>query len=193
MASQDKIIEMILAVKTIYPYYAKNNDEMATEVLIKTWTTLLKEYPDKAVEMAFFKCLQTCKMPPTPADIIEVINSTIKSKEPTGEELWSVSCEAMKRASYFIAQFGHTYIDGRDGTLTQGEQARKKVSELWDSLPQKIKMYFADEREFIRRSRELEFSDYERDRFLKAMPVMEKRMEYNGLLLNSPELRLMLE
>lgn len=193
MASQEKIIEMIYAVKTMYPYYAKNNDEMATKILIKTWTSLLKEYPDNAVEMAFYKCLQTCKMPPTPADVIEVIKSTVRSTEPTPEELWTVSCEMMKKASYFIAQFGHTYIDGRDGNLTQGEQARKKVSELWNSLPEKIRMYFADEREFIRRSRELEFTDYERDRFLKAMPIMDKRQEYRELMLESPELRLMIE
>ena len=90
MASQEKIIEMIYSVRAVYPYYAKNNNEMETQALVKTWTMLLKDYPDKAVEAAFYKCLQTCKMPPTPADVIEVIKSLVSSKEPTGEELWSI-------------------------------------------------------------------------------------------------------
>ena len=193
MASQEKIIEMIYSVRAVYPYYAKNNNEMETQALVKTWTMLLKDYPDKAVEAAFYKCLQTCKMPPTPADVIGVIKSLVSSQEPTGEELWSVCCENMRKANYYIHQFHYTYVDGADGNLSQGEQARKKVTEVWNSLPEKIRMYFASENEFIRRSRELEFSDYERDRFLRAMPIMEKRQEFKGMMLESPEFRLMIE
>lgn len=193
MASQEKIIEMIYSVRAVYPYYAKNTNEMETQALVKTWTMLLKDYPDKAVESAFYKCLQTCKMPPTPADVIEVIKSLVRSQEPTGEELWSICCEGMRKANYYTHQFHYTYVDGMDGNLSQGEQARKKVTEVWNSLPEKIRMYFATENEFIRRSRELEFSDYERDRFLRAMPIMEKRQEFKGMMLESPEFRLMLE
>ena len=74
MASQNKIIEMIAAIKTIYSYYAKDTD---VQMLVKTWAVLLKNYPDDAVEVAFYKCLQTCKMPPTPADVIEKLSDLI--------------------------------------------------------------------------------------------------------------------
>ena len=51
MASQNKIIQMIAAIKTIYSYYAKETD---VEMLLKTWTMLLKDYPDNAVEVALY-------------------------------------------------------------------------------------------------------------------------------------------
>ena len=71
MASKNKIIEMIASIKTIYPYYAKDTD---VEMLVQTWTVLLKDYSDQEIQAAFYKALQTCKMPPTPADIIEKID-----------------------------------------------------------------------------------------------------------------------
>ena len=87
MATKNKITEMIAAVKTIYPYYAKDAD-VAT--LVKTWAVLLKDYPDDAVSVAFYKALQTCKMPPTPADVIENLDEMAKAMGQTDEELWQV-------------------------------------------------------------------------------------------------------
>ena len=84
MASQNKITEIIAAIKTIYPYYAKDAD---VSVLVKLWNSLLREFPDEVVEVAFYKCLQTCKMPPTPAEVLENIKAMQEATEPTDEEL----------------------------------------------------------------------------------------------------------
>ena len=54
MASQKKIIEMIMSIKAIYPYYAKDTD---IELTVKTWTILLKNIPDDITEIAFHKAL----------------------------------------------------------------------------------------------------------------------------------------
>lgn len=42
MASQKKIVEMIMIIKTVYPYYAKDTN---AEMLVNTWNLLLREYP----------------------------------------------------------------------------------------------------------------------------------------------------
>lgn len=96
MASQNKITEMIAAIKTIYPYYAKDAN---VSILVKTWMALLNDYPDDVVEAAFFQALKVCKMPPTPADIIEKIKEMQASLEPTIEELWDTYITQLKKDS----------------------------------------------------------------------------------------------
>lgn len=193
MASQNKIIEMIGSVKTIYPYYARDMTDSMIETLIRTWSMLLKSYDDSAVEMAFFKCLQTCKMPPTPADIIEQIQSMQKSIEPSDEELWAVYVDTLRHTYDQVTRFGYTFIDHTG--ISQGDQARMKVEELWKSLPEKIKTYLGAKGELIRQAQQwgvsADFATYEKPRFLKAMPIMEKRQEYHALMLGGGNQKLL--
>ena len=186
MATTDKIIEMIGAIKTIYPYYSKDIslEQMAT--LVKTWETLLKNYPDDVVEIGFYKSLQICKMPPTPADVIEQINGIIEAYEPSNEELWGVYEKALRDTWQQMQMFGYTYIDSTG--ISQGQQARNKVEAIWAGLPEKIKLHIASMGELMRLAREYNFNDdfctFEKQRFIKAMPIMKKRQEYSGLMLD---------
>lgn len=181
MASQNKIIEMIGAIKTIYSYYAKDTN---VALLVNTWTRLLDGYDDAIVGAAFYKCLQVCKMPPTPADVIEQINALRKANEQTDEELWTIYNRALIATADQVARFEYTFIDSSG--ISQGEQARRKVEEIWQSLPDKIKGYLASKGELMRNAREnnfdASFSSWEKQRFMKAMPIMEKRKEYSDML-----------
>lgn len=185
MASQNKIIEMIGSVKTIYPYYARDLADNMIETLVRTWGTLLKSYSDEVVEMAFYNCLQTCKMPPTPADIIDQIKAMNKALEPSDEQLWTVYIDALRQTYDQMTRFSHTFIDSTG--VSQGAQARKKVDDLWNGLPEKIKNYLGSKGELMRNaqtwSAAQDFGTYEKPRFMKAMPIMEKRQEYNALML----------
>lgn len=170
MATQKKIIEMIGSVKTIYPYYAKESD---VETLVKTWTLLLKDYPDKAVDVAFVKCLQTCKMPPTPADVIEQLNRLIEATEPSDEELWSIYTKALRKTykemGYLLYPlFGETSAD-----------AHRRIEKIWNELPDRLQYYIGSKGELMRMSRDYSDEDlkYEKTRFLKMMPTMKKREE----------------
>lgn len=174
MASQKKIIEMIGSVKTIYPYYAKDTD---VQILVKTWTLLLKDYPDKAVDVAFFKCLQTCKMPPTPADVIEQLNSMAEALEATDEELWSEYTLALKKVERQLGYlqyplFGETTAD-----------AHKRIEAVYDGLPERLRYYIGSKGELMRMARDYTDNDlkFEKQRFLKTMPSMKKRAEYKKI------------
>ncbi len=170
MATQKKIIEMIGSVKTIYPYYAKETD---VETLVKTWTLLLKDYPDKAVDVAFVKCLQVCKMPPTPADVIEQLNSMLEATEPSDEELWSLFTKALRKTykemGYLLYPlFGET-----------SDHAHKRVEDVWNGLPERLQYYIGSKGEMMRMARDYTDDDlkYEKTRFLKMMPTLKKRQE----------------
>lgn len=180
MASQNKIIEMIAAIKTIYSYYAKDTD---VQMLVKTWTVLLKNYSDEAVEVAFYKCLQTCKMPPTPADVIEKLDEMVKLDEPTHEELWNTFTKALRKASSLVYKFDFNFVEANG--KTQGQNARAEFNALWNALPDEIKRYFGGSGELIRLSKasdeELKF---ERTRFFKTIPTIQKRRETEQLRLS---------
>lgn len=174
----NKITEIIGGIKTIYPYYATDTN---VETLARTWKLLLKDYPDKAVEIAFYKCLQTCKKPPTPADVIEALNAMIDSTEPTEEELWDCFTKALKQTEKEAYCFNFTFR-GPDGK-TQGEVARENVQKIWDNLPEKIKRYIGSKNELIRMARNYTADElkFEKGRFLKAMPTIKARQEFTSL------------
>ena len=182
MASQNKIIEMIGAIKTIYSYYAKDTN---VQLLVNTWTRLLHSYEDGLVEAAFYKCLQTCKMPPTPADVIEQINALRKADEQSDEDLWAVYHRALIMTADQMSRFNYTYVD--ESGLSQGQQARNKVEQIWQGLPDKIKSYLSSKGELMRNANDnnldASFAQWEKQRFMKAMPIMEKRQEYSAMLL----------
>lgn len=177
MASINKITEIIAAIKTIYPYYAKESD---VPTLVKTWEVLLRDFPDNEVDIALYKCLQTCKTPPTPADVIEKLEAINKALEPTDEELWNEFVRSIIEAERQIYRFDYTFIESNG--LTQGENARNKVEIIWQSVPEKVKQYIGSKGEFIRMAQRYRYSDdelkYEKNRFLKTMPTIHKRNEY---------------
>lgn len=181
MANINTITEIIASIKTIYSYYAKDTD---VEALVKTWNVLLKNYPDNAVEVAFYKCLQTCKTPPTPADVIEQLNAMIATNEQTDEELWSLFTKAVRQTENQMYYFPFTFVE--ENGKTQGENAKIKVQEIWDNLPEKLKTYLGGKSELLRIAKTYtdEELKYERNRFFKTMPTIAKRQEYTELKLS---------
>ncbi len=171
MASKNKIIEMIASIKTIYSYYAKDTD---VEMLVNTWTLLLKDYPDNAVEAAFYKCLQVCKMPPTPADVIEKMDAMLNAAQPTDEQLWSEFVAALKKVEAEVYYLKYPKF---------GVDHRANIQNCWDNLDNKVKQYLGSKGELMRiatnyTDEELKF---EKNRFLKAMTTLQARADHLAL------------
>ena len=173
MASQKKIVEMITAIKTIYSYYAKDCD---IELLVQTWGVLLRDYKDDIVDIAFYNAMQSCKVPPTPADIIERVKEMQKASDPTPESLWNELRAAIKETQKQMYYFRFNYID--NSGISQGDRARKKVDDVWNALNEKLKSYLSSKEEMIAIARNDEDDlKYEKSRFLKTLPIIEKRID----------------
>ena len=183
MASKNTIVKMIMAMKTVFPYYAKESENA---VLVETWEMLLSKYPDELVQMAFMKSLETCTQPPTPAHIISIIKDAEKSNDLTDEELWDVLCDTLRKVRRQVYMFQFTAIEANG--KTQGQNARLRIEEIWNKLHPKLKQFTATESGLIRLS-ELNDDDlkYEKNRFLKTIPVIEKRMEMAHELEMNPQ------
>lgn len=179
MASEEKVVEVLLTIKAVYPYYAKDAN---LTVLKNVWKKALQKYDDETIEYAFGMCIESCKVPPTPADIIERINGARRALEPSNEQLWGVYYDALVRTLDLMAQFSYTFVES-DG-ISQGQKARNKVDKLYEGLPEKIKEYLGGKGELMRIARSINTQDasFEKARFLKAMPSVEKSQEARNLL-----------
>lgn len=193
MASNKKIAEIIMAIKTVYTYYTKDNNESENVALLNTWKLLLNDYSDDVVEVAFKKCLQTCKMPPTPADVIERINDILGADEQTDEELWIVYADALRQTEKQMYYFPFTFVQANG--KTQGDNARQKVEEIWQGLPDRIKQYVGSKGELMRMAKNYTNDElkFEKTRFIKTLPTIKKREEYSKLKLLIGDNRPMIE
>ena len=146
------------------------------------WGRLLKDYPDEIVSAAFYKAMQTCKVPPTPADVIERIKEFGKIDKPTPEELWSTLKKAIKETQRQVYYFRFNFVD--ESGMSQGDRARQKVEQVWQGLPESLKAYLSCKEEMMNLARaEEEDLKYEKARFLKTLPIIEQRQEDKKLLL----------
>ena len=176
MASKQTIIKAIGAIKTIYNYFGKDAD---IELLVNTWTALLEEYSDSEVEKGVFMALKKCKYAPVPADVIEQIEEMKQIKKPSESELWAEFQKALKKVLYYSYRLEYNYID--ESGISQGQQARNAIDSVWESMPQELKIYVGDKSELITMARALNHSDssYERSRFSKTFPILQKRADAN--------------
>lgn len=160
MASKKKIVEMLGSIKTIYSYYAKDAN---VEVLVNTWGALLKAYTDEQVETAFFAALQSCKVPPTPADIIERIGAAQAGE--TDEELWGVLVTALRDTAKFVYRLQYPRC---------GEDPRAEIENIWLGLPDKLRQYVGSKGELMRMSGDAteDGLKYEKPRFFKSMAAL---------------------
>lgn len=181
MATNQKIAEIIASIKLIFPYYAKEHTEEKAILLMELWNECLKEFPDDTVDVAFRKCLRACTVPPTPADVIRQLNGMRESAEQSDEELWNVLLQALRKADNLQYYFRFTMIESNG--KTQGENAKDKVTAIWNGLPVRLQRYIGGKGEFIRMSRYLDTEElkYEKTRFLKTMPDIKDREEYSYL------------
>lgn len=177
MANKKTIIKAIAAIKTIYSYFGKDTD---IELLVDTWHSLLLEYTDEEVDRGLYKALKVCKYAPVPADIIEQIEGLRELKKPSETQLWVELQKALKEVLYLSYRLDYNYID--DTGISQGEQARRRIKEVWQSLPQELQIYLGDSSELLTAARALNYSEglsYERNRFSKTYPILVKRVEAN--------------
>ena len=172
MATKKNMAVMIATIKSIYPYYAKDTN---IEVLAKTWLLLLQDYDDKIINNALILCMKECEMPPTPAHIIKKIEEMQPKK--TNTELWAEYVKALREVNRLQDNFDYTFIE--DNGKTQGQNAKDKARQIYNNLPQELKIYVGSFGELLRKSRDIDDTSlkYAENNFMKTMPELRKEHE----------------
>ena len=170
MATKKNMAVIIATIKSVYPYYAKDGN---IEVLAKTWLLLLQDYDDKIINNALLLCMKECEQPPTPAHIIKKIEQM--QPKVNQNELWAVYVSALRKINDLEQRFHYTFTD--ESGVSQGDKAKAKAREIFDTLPQPIKDYVGGSfGEMLRCSRQIddESLKFEKTRFVKQMPDIVK-------------------
>lgn len=170
------IIGMVGLIKANYNYAYKDVVMEDMEMLYEMWFRSLAKYDKKVVGAAFQRAMETCKMPPTLADIMQHLKTIKAATEPTDTELWEKLTAVLYEVDKCVYAFRYTAIDYNG--LTQGQNARNRVSEIWDNLPPILKEYCGDKGGLINLSKlDMEELGFEKGRFLKLLPTLRNRME----------------
>ena len=171
--AKKNIVEMIGIIKANYSYAYKDVDSNSMSLLIETWFESLSKYDGRIVMVAFKKALETCKMPPTLADIIQNIKQIKVATEPTDTELWNELVKAVEVTNDCIYYFQFQMVE--DNGKTQSENAKERFNKLWEEMPQILKDYCGNKSGLVDIAQtDLEF---EKNRFLKQLPTLKQRQE----------------
>ena len=86
--SKENVLEMVGIIKANYPYTYKDVDDNTMRLMIETWFMSLSKYDKRVIDVAFRRTIETCKTPPTLADILGNIKDIETTTEKTDTELW---------------------------------------------------------------------------------------------------------
>lgn len=165
------IIGMIGLIKANYPYAYKDVEVEDMKMLQETWYRSFAKYPKQVVGAAFQKAIETCKMPPTIADLMERINEFEDANTPTESELWA-GLEKAVRQTARVTYFGNQpFYDA--GELVNPQQ---KLNEIFNCLDPLLKEYIGNP-ETLKSISRLDTLDFEKARFLKVLPTIKQRQK----------------
>lgn len=173
------IVRFLTKIRVNFENAYKCNTREENILLVESWYDILCKYPQEICEKAVNTALENATQGKAPriGDIVTNIKKMQTAYEKDDAELWAELQNVLYEVGRCVYMFQFTYIDGDDG-LTQGERARLRVKEIFNSLDPALKEYCRDERGLIELSRYTgEQTSYERGRFMRIMPTIRERMK----------------
>lgn len=153
--------------------YKAHTDE-EREMLLASWYAILKEYPKEICDKAVIQAIKYAKFAPRIGDIVDQIEKMQVAFEKTEGELWAELSSILRDVDECVYRFRFTAI-AKNG-LTQGENARLKLKEIYNNLSPELKEYCGSERGLIEISKlDKEQLSYEKGRFIRVMPQLKAR------------------
>lgn len=165
------IVAMVGMIKANYTYAYKDVTKPELSAMVEFWFTSLAKYEKEVVNVAFQRAVESCTFPPTLADIIQNVKAIKAAAEPTDEDCWEELVRVLPRVGR-VAYFGtRQYWD--NGRLVYPAEELQKI---YDGLPPILKAYVGGVSELVSLAKQ-ETLEYEKGRFLKALPTLKQRDE----------------
>ena len=175
LTKQD-VVSMVGVIKANYDNAYKNSTKDTLLAMIEQWYKSLVVYEKEIVGVAFQRALEECEYPPNLANIMKQIKTIKEATEPTDAEYWVQLSDTLRRVASCVYKF--QFNAREDNGLTQGQNARNKVKEIWEQLPQILKDYCGSENGLINLSRmDQDELAFEKGRFIKMLPTLKTRIE----------------
>ena len=160
--------------------YKAHTDE-EREMLLASWYAILRDYPKEICDKAVIQAIKYAKFAPRIGDIVEQIEKMQVAFERTEGELWAELTKCLREVRECVYRFGFTFVEANG--LTQGENARLRVKELFNTLLPELKEYCRNESGLIELAKlDTEQIGFEKGRFIKTMPQLKERAKTRGQL-----------
>ncbi len=158
-------------IKAEYPNEFKDTKREVLLSKIEMWHRSLAKYPKAVVDVAFQRVLESSVYPPKLADIISNINDLKQSNEQSDTELWDELTKALRYVGD-ITYFGmREFFRGYEIINPQIE-----VKKTFEGLSPLLQEYVGSPAILVDLAKQ-ETLEYEKGRFLKALPTLKKREE----------------
>lgn len=153
--------------------YKTQTDE-EREILIKSWYEILKDYPKEICDRAVLNAIKNSEFAPRIGSIVKEIEKMQVAFEKSDGELWAELTGCLREVARNVYAFRFNAIDPNG--LSQGENARIRVKEIFNVLSPELKEYLRNPQGLIEIA---EYTDeqltYERGRFMRIMPEVKQR------------------
>ena len=153
-------------------YRAQTDEER--EMLLASWYAILQNYPKEVCDAAVLNAIKNAEYAPRIGSIVREIEKMQVAYEKTDAELWAELKGCMREVAECVYRFRFTYIEPNG--LSQGDNARLRVKEIYNGLSPELKEYCRNEHGLIELAQLTdEQMSFEKGRFNKAMPVLKER------------------
>lgn len=160
------IIKYLIKIQLNFENSYVTATELERELLLESWFEALCEYPKEACDAAVNNVLKHSKFAPRLGEICEEAEKLLNPDKKSDEELWA-ELEGVLAQVYDISR----YLSYPQNF----KSASDKLKIIYGELDEDIKLYVVNTSTLVHIS-ELTSESllYERNRFLKQMPVLKK-------------------
>lgn len=153
-------------------YKTQNIEER--EMLLASWYAILQEYPKEICDKAVINAIKNAEFAPRIGNIVKEIENMQEAFEKTDHELWAELISKFREVRRFASRVNNNFVESNG--LTQGENARQILDEIFDELSPELKDYCQNSRGLIELAQYTEEQlSFERGRFIKTMPQLRAR------------------
>lgn len=179
----DDIVKYITYIRINFENAYKTNNKTEYTILIKGWYNSLSKYPKEIVDTAVNKAVEHSEFAPRLATVIKEIEKMQEVYQKSDTELWAELTSVFYEIEECANRFTYDFIENNG--KTQGENAKIRAQEIFNSLSEELKEYLQNTGALVK----LALSDnpeYEKGRFMRIMPEIKQRTKYrqgtpNGL------------
>lgn len=151
-------LSVFAILQTVYPSSEMWQGDV--ELLVKVWTQMFKSVPFQDMNTAVQNYIRSNKFAPTIADINTELRKSLASEAAMKNILWDGMLRFFDEICDLMQDFQYTLVESNG--KTQGENARAKTKELYETLPCVLKQYFGSYSAMLSRVRDYEYMDNSR-------------------------------
>lgn len=153
-------------------YKAQTAEER--EMLLASWYAILQGYPKEVCDTAVLNAIKNAEFAPRIGTIVKEIEKMQKAYEKSEAELWAELQGCLREVAACAYRFRFNFIESNG--LTQGENARIRVKEIFNNLSPELKEYSRNVNGLIELAQlDGEQMSFEKGRFNKMMPQLKDR------------------